>query len=233
MIKMKKTFLLLLILLMALAVFAGCSNNDDVPITPDEPIDDNTSSEPTPLKTESNIVFSILEYLYEPNKETSSTHYMQQIQSIQDGVRPLLLDYTASDTYFVCGYYTFLHTDEENSILCCARHYTWVRYEKAEDIKECHGGETLMSAFQVNTPGTVKDLLDEDAKTPPIEHFMPYNPTFSGGANTAQVLPFDEVYIYVNNSDNIAICHSLTRKSTKDKSIIPGVKLDGEYYLCF
>ena len=234
---MKKIISFLLILSLLSPCLIACGKGKEILPIPIPNVNEGEKkiekSEPVVLDSDSELVVSLTKYLYSLDEKSESIeHPTTKIQNIAGGMQPLLLDYSTDDTYFVCGYYDAGHSGESEQ-LCCASKYTWVRYEKAEDIRKYYEEKVFMCAFQINDPGSVKDVLTEGGVVPEIAHFMLYQPSFTDGVNTNPDLKFDKIYIYINDSDEGEVYHSTMVESTELNSTLPCLKLDGLYYLYF
>ncbi len=147
-----------------------------------------------------------------------------QINRIKRGSETLHIGFNASsEKYYVCAYYNFEEGHNEKSSFCCAEKYTWVRYEKASDIKEYYGEENFFVAFQLDRASFVNDILTDEVSDTNIENYQLYKPEFKDGVNTSAELVTDKTFIHLNSGSTTLYFHSL--------GDFPCIYLDGKCYI--
>ena len=246
---MKKIILFLLAISLILVLLSGCSSksgeqSDSPPDgsneeTPDDEKKDNENKEnennstSIKLSHDDDIVLHLAELLGELDEEVEyPKNTGRKIQEIQSGMQALLVDFNGAEKYFVCGYYTESHEFLSDDF-CCRDKYTWVKYDKAEDITEYFENKKCVVAFQIDNASVVKDIISPENEVPKMTHSLKYEPKFENGVNTNQPVAFDEPYIYLNDSAESEIYHSTSSENTKVNSTMPCIYLDERYYLVF
>ena len=247
---MKKIIAILLLSSLLLLSLTGCLAEDknketDAPTEkPTEaPTEDNIPTEaPTDddapednvdpdNQVDEDLIVALVDYLktlsYDYELFPHST--ADKIDDIKNGKQALHVAFDSSNTYFVCAYLDEISTADK-FFHDHADEYTWVKYEKAEEIYEKYNDLSLVVAFQINPSLFVKDIMSEDAAVPAMEHFQPYEPQFNEGVNTKAADTFDETFIYLNSSDKDTVYHSIS--IYYDYTVnIPCICLDGQYYV--
>ncbi len=178
--------------------------------------------------TDNDIINALIEYLQQLrcDYEVPETSIEMKIDEIKNGTKPLLLDFNSSNSYFVCAYYESKISDYYRD----ATKYTWIRFEKSDEILEYYKDKKLVVSFQINQASLVTDILDKDAKVPNVEHFQIYIPNFDEGVNTNSLITFDETFIYLNASENDNVYHS-TFTHYNYRVTIPTHYFDYQYYI--
>ena len=143
---------------------------------------------------------------------------------------PLLINLSNERVYYVCAYFNPEHTiEEELSCYCCILKYSWVGFEKAEDITENHDGKTFIAAYQINlSDSCINIMTNEDAGV--VEHFIHYTPTFVDGENVAEKIVTDTILLYFTEyySKHMYCC---TEKKIHKYSQLDLFEIDGELYV--
>ena len=137
--------------------------------------------------------------------------------------------YDSSDYYFVGGYCKPIHPNESHDY-CCAKEYTWLKFDGEQEIKENYKGLKLAVVFQINRAKLVNDILIGQTDIATFEHFQIYTPSFNNGVNTNTPIIFDDTYIYLNSSNKTAIYHS-TFSFFDEYIMIPCIYLENNYYV--
>lgn len=251
---MKKIIAILLLSSLLLLSLTGCLAEDknkesdaptDAPTEAptEKPTEDNESTEaPTDddvpkdnvdpdNQVDEDLIVALVDYLktlsYDYELFPHST--ADKIDDIKNGKQALHVAFDSSNTYFVCAYLDEI-SNADKFFHDHADEYTWVKYEKAEEIYEKYNDLSLVVAFQINPSLFVKDIMSEDAAVPAMEHFQPYEPQFNEGLNTKAADTFDETFIYLNSSDKDTVYHSTS--IYYDYTVnIPCICLDGQYYV--
>lgn len=204
---MKRLILLILISSLLLLTLIGCNDsttNGNTPLssTPEGISNETTlpennpSEQPTDLNTE--LIETLVTYL-----EQYLTHYdlmgkslFEKIDDIKGGIQPLHVVFNPNDYYYMCGYYTPTHEYEEY-MYCCARRYTWAKYENESDIPEFYESQPCMAVFQINKSLSVTDILSNTTAVPAMHHFQLYKPVFENGVNTTSPVVYDQSFLYL------------------------------------
>ena len=216
---MKKILSFLLLFALLLLSLSACADSDD------------GHGKPTVLGEESSELISALsEHLQSLLISYSMTEVIlaNQIDKIKNGAQPLLVTFDPSEFYYVCGYYKGTNEDE-TSFYRNASDYVWLRYEKAEDIRETYRGRTCIAAFQLNPASTVTDIRSDSARVPVFEHFTMIRPEFSGGYNTATFDVFDDTFIYLKPKEKGAVYTASTHFDSWNTWVY--VTLEGERFI--
>ena len=218
---MKKILFLLFLCSFLVLSLASCSLFDD------------GHEKPTVLWQESDeLIATLVDYLHSflTSYDMPDTSLAIKIDDIKDGKQPLLLEFDPSDFYYVCGYYKGTPENESPEY----RHtsdYLWLRYEKAEDIREKYRGRTCIAAFRINPAAKVSDIRSENAKVPTFEHFAMFDPSFKNGYHTGETVGFNERFIYLNAASDKKTVYYTTSAYNHNWITIPCIKLDGELYI--
>ena len=181
---------------------------------------DETTKESTEDETleesfipEEDLVEAVIDYLEEISADSShpDTYFKMtsQINQINKGAQPLQIEFDPDKYYYVCGYYSTEHL-EEDVFYCCAAEYTWVGFINEENIVEYYNDTKLLVAIQINKTKLCIDILYDDRNIPEVEYFQVYSPIFVDGVNTAKSITFDDKMIYLNSTDapNVYTCWS-------------------------
>lgn len=154
--------------------------------------------EGTPIDKESNLIKSIIRFLYDINTDHDMIVY--NLGSIvyrikNQGAQPLEAKFNAFDYYYVCGYGSI---SEEKYLRddIRAERCEWVKYDSEAEITEYYGEAKCFFVFQFNRASSVINLLTED-DTLSMEHFLRYEPKFEQGTNVNPPIVFDETVIYL------------------------------------
>ena len=224
---MKKIISLILLCALSLMCFSGCANTGDSGGNNNEP----EAKKTVELQSGDALVSVLAEHLQSLNAFTDYISFTleEKINFIKDGLQAVRADFNSSSRYFVCAYYADGHKGETENY-CCAYKYTWVKFESAGDIPEKYKDLEFMAAFQIDNPATVTDLVSNDAKTPNVEHFTMYFPTFTDGINTAPALDFNKSSILLDYNDIETLYYTTTDESYK-ASTLDCINIDGRCYL--
>lgn len=238
---MKKIIALTLAALMLILSLSSCvpdaePSTDDT-TNQDQSTEDNSQNDnsetPSPaegelLSNDSELVLALVDhldhFLAEGHIGDSSIWY--KIEMIKRGMQPLLLDFTSSEPYYVCGFHNMEHDAEY--AFCCAEKYTWVKYDSLDKIPEEYNGEGLFVSFQINKATYVKDLLSGKENEIDFEHFQLYRIPHGNGEILSS--DFEKIFIYLNDSDKSTIYYS-TDVYDNVMRIIPCINLDENYYI--
>ena len=217
---MKKILSFLLLFALLLLSLSACADSDD------------GHGKPTVLGEESSELISALsDHLQSLLISYSMTEVSlaNQIDKIKNGAQPLLVTFDPSEFYYVCGYYKGTNEDE-SSFYRNASDYVWLRYEKAEDIRETYRGRTCIAAFQLNPASSVADIRPEKEVPPAFEHFAMVNPVFEKGYNTEIFDGFDEPFIYLNSGDKSRVYYT-TIRNLREFRTFDCIRLDGQLFI--
>ncbi len=145
-----------------------------------------------------------------------------------DQRKPLLVKFS-EDNYYVAAY--FAAPEDHFEHYCCYTDYTFVGFEKAEDIKESWEGKAIVGAFVVNPYELCVNVKTGENSTV-MDHVSFYNPEFKDGVSVDPNIDFDNFFIYLTSKDEDYICYSSTRhKALHMVGTIDTVELDGSYYV--
>ena len=195
---MKRLLVLLLIAALTLVLFACTPDNGDEP---------NQTPTPTPedevvtFEPEAELVEALIKYLDDilTDYDMTSLTIEEKIDQIAAGKLPLLIEPSAEDRYYVCGYYG----GTPDVVYSDAEEYTWVGFTTTAFPEE-YEGEAYVLSFEISR-ARVTQLLDNGSDTIAFESFELYDATFTDGinlntpseANAPYILIDDRVYISV------------------------------------
>ena len=230
---MKKFILILLTCAMLIGCLASCNILDPQSNAQPEPEPNNNGLDKhPPIEDNNNDLISILsdylKRLYISYDMPPTPTLDEEIDDIKNGKQALLVEFIASDYYFICCYYESDH-DEHN--YCCVDKYTWAGFENAVDILEYYDDKKIIAAFQINKAYSVTDIVNDETKVSSFEHFELFEMEFEGGYNINKAIDFSKTLVYLNeNYDTDTIFYS-TSVYNNDWFTIPCIKLDGGVYL--
>lgn len=181
------------------------------------------------------LILEITDYMEEQRGFVSPapTSFSFKLYHIKyDNAHPLLVKFDAENYYFVCAYYNPTHDNPEyeSYAFCCVQEYTWVRYDRPEQITESYNGMRLISAYQINRAVVCRDIGPAGGITENVEHYTPYTPEFSEGVNVWPANVFDQSYIYLNSA-SLETVYFTTEREYSDSYTFPCVELDGQFYM--
>lgn len=220
---MKRVFSLLLLCTMCILPLFACSG---------------LHGKSTVLGEESSdLISSLIDYLESRDVayDMAPTSFAIKIREIKKkGTQPLLVEFDPSRCYYVCGYYVGLYSSEDERVFNdCASEYTWVRYEKEEDIREKYLGRTCVVAFRLNPASSVTDIRSEGDAVPAFEHFEKVEPIFKGGYNTEKFEDFDKLFIYLDSKEKEAkdkIYYTTSAYNSRHVTF-PCVRIEGQIFI--
>ena len=229
---MKKVIWLTLLSFLLLVDLSGCSiSHNNAKETTQEAETETKEVSPTMLQDSDEHVLALIKYLQElrADHDMPDTSIAIKINEVKNGKQALHVDFSSSDSYFVCAYYDDTHSDERTEY-CCASEYTWVKFESESEISEQYNDNRFIVAFQVNVASFVTDIISQSESMHDMRHFQTYVPVFDHGVNIAAPLAFDRTFIYLNSSEKSTIYHTT---SAYDNSwvTIPCVLRDEQYYV--
>ena len=184
------------------------------------------------LIIEDELKYTLLYYLKSNQLEEAKKLSLESIILHSKGnYNPLLINLSEEKKYYVCVYYTDEHEYEEIETLayCCYDSYIWVGFESEEDIPEYYKGEKLLTAFQINTQVSCKNLKTGEINIV-SNHFMLYTPRFEGGSNITQPASIDKILFYLTSQDNSPIYFTSISEGYKGCNL-RCIEIDGEIYL--
>lgn len=253
---MKKLILFLLIGALLVLPLSGClaDNKQDEGTTPNNTTENTTPEVTTPENTEpdynpgpdqptdsnAELIEVLVTYLeqYLMQYDLMGRSSFEKIDDIKGGIQPLHVVFDPNDYYYMCGYYTPTHEYEEY-MYCCARGYTWAKYEKETDIPAFYETKPCMVIFQINKSLGVTNILSATANVPQMQHFQIYQPTFENGFNVAEPITFDQNFLYLDypNLELNGFIDNTIYYSTDfyyhDLCSLPCIRLDSQDYLSF
>ena len=185
--------------------------------------DQHPDSMPKELKKE------LIAYLKEVNVEYElpDTSFEDKINEIISKKQSLSVKTDPDDYYFVCGYYSDIHSSERIDY-CCVDQYIWIPYTKAEFIKETFYDEALMVTFQVNK--TTGKILP-GANSSSAEVFRLYYPELERGINTKDGLVCDDSFLYIDYDEASEVQYICPEHMLFEYCSIPLIELDGKDYV--
>ena len=207
---------------------------------PDETIPEQPHGPDHPTDPNAELIEVLVIYLeqYLTQYDLKGKSLFEKIDDIKGGIQPLHVVFNPNDYYYMCGYYTPTHEYEEY-MYCCARGYTWAKYEKETDIPEFYDSQPCMVVFQINKSLSVTDILSNTADVPAMQHFQIYQPIFENGFNVAEPITFDQSFLYLDypNCELNGFIDNTIYYSTDfyyhPRSTIPCVRLSNQDYLPF
>ena len=205
---------------------------DECPITNIGESDQNENQESfIVLENNSELVLELINYLGSINvkADQGSTTIETKIDKINNGAKPLLVDFDSSSYYIVCAYYNSTHNMEKRNY-CCADKYIWVKYAKEADIEEHYNDQELVVSFQINKASLVWDMSSDTGNAISFEHFREFTAVFENGKNTYQCIPFDMAFVFLNTSDKENIYYSTSSLGNVYKTL-DCAKIDEQYFI--
>ena len=214
-----KRIVLLLFTVLLLCCFVGCRKAPE-----------NNEGGPVELKDDDELVKVLKKQLKNAlmHYDISATSPERQMDDIKNGDQALLVDFRASSIYYVCAYSGSGH-DELEGPYCCVNDYVWVKYDNIEDVREIYKDKKIAASFQMNIAPLVRDIISGEEGTVNIENFTQFEARFEDGVMVNEPIVFEEIFIYINSSDEKNIYHSLLPYHNTYK--IPCVYFDGKYYV--
>lgn len=228
---MKKIISILLFFALIMTCLSGCAFGSQTP-EPTEPID--------PEKFQGALIAALVDYLTEPMGEIIPHMFPFQIELgiIRASAQPdnafmaqaYLAKADPESFYYMCGYYNDAHP-YETSNYCCARSYTWVKFESADAIPESYNNEKLIVVFQISETKDCRNIMPVENTVPLITYFQEYIPEFLDGYNVAAPLFVDKFYVVTTRGykdDYICCAEDNNHYYAKARAC---VVLDGVCYL--
>ncbi len=183
------------------------------------------------IKLKEELIQTLVNYLSGYMTEYDIPGYTigEKLLLCNNNFNPLFVKFS-DECYFVVAYYVPIHENPnyENHTFCCIDEYTWIGFEKAEDVKKNMDGKEAVAAFQINIQEFCKNLKTNSADVT-IEHFMFYRPEFSDNIAISPQITFDHLFIYVTESNAKYISYSSSTPIHEPFSI-SCIELDGQYY---
>lgn len=185
------------------------------------------------LKLSEGLISRLTDYF----KRDTRIEYDLGVRSFEDklnycknGYDPLLVKFV-DKSYFVAAYFDIPEEHVELHFYCCCDNYTWVGFEKAEDVKEIWNGKELIGAFQINPQELCKNIKT-GSRDVVIEHFSFYRPKFVSGVAVDPEIEFEKIFVYLNDSSDKYICYSsLVHPELHRLKSFRCIELDGKYYI--
>ena len=205
---MKKLILILTLIFAITLCFVACEKFED-----DSKQEEITTNEAAGQKEqitlpllsdeekEKELISELTEYLKNKNVDFDAGELVRFDEHVKRGAQPLHVQIDPENYYYMCGYYNATHNYGENPDYCCAKNYTWVKFEKAAEISEAYNGEKFVVAFQINKAAFVNDISPEKSAVPEVEYFQLFETQFKGGKNENERIAFDKIFLYANFSD--------------------------------
>ena len=157
---------------------------------------------------------------------TGQVSFEEKLNKCKNEYNPLLVKF-GSECYYVAAYYDI--PEGHNEWYCCYDEYTWVAFEKAEDVKECFEDKAIVGAFQINLQEFCVNI-ETDTSDVTMEHFSFYNPEFVDSVAIAPEITFDDLFVYITPSSEKYICYSSSNRTHKLQSF-NCVEFQEKYYI--
>jgi hypothetical protein len=195
---------------------------------------ETTRNEDGTMKIDNELLAILLDHVhytyggYDDIKEYS----LENIINMSKGSRePLLVEFDASNSYYICAYFSHDHYDDmtELSCCCCFESYVWVGFDTKEEIPEIYGGEKLLFAIQMTPSVSCKNLRTDETGIA-TEHYMIYEPEFENGFNVAPVTEFNSILFYLTYDKGDTVYFS-TNPYSYLRLNLRCIEIDGEIYL--
>ena len=180
------------------------------------------------------LILEITDFLdnYLTQYSMSDTSFAIKLYDIKhNGFQPLYVKFNEESYYYACAYFNPMHEYEEESYpYCCTQEYTWVKYEKPEQITDTFDGMKLICAFQINKSEFCHDIGPAGGLSENIEHYSPYEPEFAQGINVAPRIEFDECFIYLNRTP-LETVYCTMERPYHEWVAMPCMEFDGKYFV--
>lgn len=128
--------------------------------------------------------------------DTYSYSFAEKLNLCKSEITPLLVK-LSDNSYYVAAY--FAASEIHSEAFCCPWDYTWIGFQKAEDVKESWEGKKLIGAFQIN-PQELCVNIKTGLSDVTVEHFEFYRPKFVDGVAIAPEITFEKMLIYLSQS---------------------------------
>ena len=158
--------------------------------------------------------------------------FEDKLNLCKNGRNPLFVKFS-NECYYVATYHTASHenAEYESVMFCCYKEYTWVGFEKAEDVKENWEGKELIGAFQINHQDFCVNIKTGENDVI-MEHYAFYRPEFKDGVALDPKITFDDLFIYLAKGTDKYICYSSTHGRYLPESLsLNCIEIDGKYYV--
>ncbi len=180
------------------------------------------------LKLDDKLIEALSEYLRDFYEcyDIPDYDFGSKIELCKSNRNPILVEF-GDMCYYVAAYYNAPHDLPED--FCCYDKYTWVGFERADEILERWEGKAFVAAFQINTAEFCKNIKTNESDYL-MEHFAFFTPEFEDGKALSPEIKFENLFILLTESNEKVIYYS-------SKTVSHGVfsfdciKLDGEYYI--
>ena len=178
---------------------------------------------------EKELISELTEYLKNKNVEFDAGELVRFDEHVKRGAQPLHVQIDPKNYYYMCGYYNVTHNYGENHEYCCAKNYTWVKFEKAAEISETYKDQKFVVAFQINKAALVHDISPEKSAVPEVEYFQLFETQFKNGYNETERIALDKTFLYANFSDKGSVfCYEPLYESGL---YVISENRKGEYYI--
>lgn len=143
------------------------------------------------IEIKETLIASLKEYLkyYFLQADRYTPSFAEKIDYIKRNERSPLLVKFSDECYYVAAYF-----ENSDGMLKNYDKYTWVGFEKAEDVKESWEGKKIVIAFQIK-PQEFCVNLTTDSTDVEMDYFDAYRPKFSNGV--ASVPEFDSFHSFL------------------------------------
>ena len=142
---------------------------------------DNIDRNPSGLPEELIAQLISVESSDEKQGDVGEFCFSMSFDLIKNGYHLLLVEYNdRSQYYFVAAYYTSDDGHYERDH-CCREKYTWVKFEKANEITEYYNGEKIVCSYQIDVASSCRDMIAPERGELSYMYCRPYWPIFVPG----------------------------------------------------
>ena len=212
---------------------SGENNTPEEAPDEDQPSEDNTQAAAGIELTDedSDLVEALVKYLKDQFVQGDATQNSveEQINRVKSGeVQPLLVEIDPDSFYFICCYSDVDRVDEMLNFYQNSFEYTWVKYEKSNEIKEIYNEKKVIEVFQINSAYLIQDIVSNDAESIRLERFQLFSKEFINGLNVSPAKVVNKAFIYLNETDSDTIYYS---ERSSVYNTIDCTKIENHYYI--
>ena len=202
---------------------------------------ETTRNEDGTMKIDNELLAILLDHVHTTygGFSDAASYSLEDIINLSRGIEyfpgdifnPLLAEFDASDSYYICAYFSHEHEDDfiELMCCCCSESYIWVGFDTKEEIPEIYSGEKLLFAIQMTPSVSCKNLRTDETDIA-TEHYMIYEPEFENGFNVAPVTEFNSILFYLAYDKGDTVYFS-TDPYSYLRLNLRCIEIDGEIYL--
>ena len=180
------------------------------------------------LKLDSELIISLSKYLKDffIEYEIPAFNFGQKLDMCKSDIDPVLADF-GSECYYVVAYYSA--DDGHLEDFCCVDNYTWIGFQKAEDIQRTWNDNDFAAAFQINPTEYSIDLKTKEMNIVKA-HFSFFIPQFNDESALEPEIVFNNPFIIL---DEEKPAYYSSKADLHELMSFDCVKLDGEYFVKF